>query len=125
MKELTKEWILKAEGDFKVALREYDSEDPNHDAICFHIQQCLEKYMKGILFEYDILFPRIHDLSKLLNLLIPQFPLWEVYRNQLEQINRYAVETRYPGDFAEKEDSDIAMHSCNILRNTFRESLTI
>lgn len=49
LNELVEEWIYKAEGDYKVALREYKSEDPNYDAICFHIQQCIEKYLKAIL----------------------------------------------------------------------------
>ena len=40
MKELTKEWIEKAEGDFRVASREYKTHPPVYDAVCFHAQQC-------------------------------------------------------------------------------------
>ena len=47
MKPLTREWVKKAEGDFVTASREFRSRSsPNFDAVCFHAQQCAEKYMK-------------------------------------------------------------------------------
>jgi|GEM_PF-4136443 len=42
----TKEWILKAESDLKVGKHEILSDDPATDAITFHMQQCVEKYLK-------------------------------------------------------------------------------
>jgi HEPN domain-containing protein len=45
MKQLTKEWIEKAEGDFGAALSLARArKKPNHDAVSFHAQQCAEKY---------------------------------------------------------------------------------
>lgn len=44
MKPLTKEWIEKAEGDYKVAARERRTKLPVYEAVCFHAQQCIEKY---------------------------------------------------------------------------------
>jgi HEPN domain-containing protein len=44
MKELTTEWVSKAENDFEVArLARYRAEFPIADAACFHCQQCAEK----------------------------------------------------------------------------------
>lgn len=39
---------------------------PNYDAVCFHSQQCVEKYLKALLQEYNIAFGKIHDLPVLL-----------------------------------------------------------
>ena len=48
MTPLTVEWVEKAEGDRATALRELRaSHAPNYDAVCFHAQQCIEKYLKA------------------------------------------------------------------------------
>ena len=45
MKPITEEWVQKAEGDFGTAQRELLVRDrANYDAVCFHSQQCAEKY---------------------------------------------------------------------------------
>jgi HEPN domain-containing protein len=50
MKPLTSEWVEKAEGDFATAKREIRvRKTPNFDAVCFHAQQCAEKYLKALL----------------------------------------------------------------------------
>lgn len=47
MSDLVTEWIIKAEGDYVSALREYRArKHPNYDAAGFHAQQCVEKYMR-------------------------------------------------------------------------------
>jgi len=50
MKVVVREWVGKAEGDFATAVRESRArKHPNPDAVCFHAQQCIEKYLKGVL----------------------------------------------------------------------------
>ena len=50
MNELVMEWVEKAEGDSRTAEREGTvGEGPNYDAVCFHAQQCAEKYLKAFL----------------------------------------------------------------------------
>jgi HEPN domain-containing protein len=40
--------VTKAEGDFLTAGRELRArKSPNYDAVCFHAQQCAEKYLKA------------------------------------------------------------------------------
>mgnify|MGYP001122928638 FL=1 len=69
MKPLTHEWIAKAEGDFAIVERENRvRKNPSHDGVCFHAQQCAEKYLKARLCEADIRFGKIHDLQALLEL---------------------------------------------------------
>lgn len=55
MNPLTLEWIDKAEGDFATAGREIRVRKlPNYDAVCYHAQQCAEKYLKALLQEANI-----------------------------------------------------------------------
>lgn len=57
MKQITAEWIRKAEADFATAQREFAVEvEPNYDAVCFHSQQAVEKMLKARLQEADIQF---------------------------------------------------------------------
>jgi HEPN domain-containing protein len=50
MLPITSEWISKAEADFGTLQREIQVVDyPNYDGVCFHAQQCAEKYLKGRL----------------------------------------------------------------------------
>ena len=50
MKLATAEWIEKAEADFATMERESQVlERPNYDGVCFHAQQCAEKFLKASL----------------------------------------------------------------------------
>ena len=71
MNSLTREWVDKAEADFQTVQRELRARKcPNLDGACFHAQQCIEKYLKARLQEAGIPFPKIHDLSRLLDVLL-------------------------------------------------------
>lgn len=97
MKKLTMEWIKKAEGDYLVAKREFKATPPVYEAVCFHAQQCIEKYMKAVLQENNIEFERTHDLGSLLERcqnFVPELNKFEV---ELLEITSFAVEVRYPG----------------------------
>jgi len=48
---MTREWVRKAEGDWQVANHEAAEASPVNDAVCFHCQQCAEKYLKALLQE--------------------------------------------------------------------------
>ncbi|MCU0786065.1 MAG: HEPN domain-containing protein [Verrucomicrobia bacterium] len=77
MKPLTRDWIRKAENDFKVAVQVMGRrKDPVPDAVCFHCQQCVEKYLKARLVEAGLSFPKSHDLFLLVNLVGAVEPKW-------------------------------------------------
>src|ERR1039457_172591 len=70
------EWIAKAEADWATAQREFRvRRRANHDAVCFHAQQTVEKYLKARLIVAGINFPRTHDLVALLALVQKAEPL--------------------------------------------------
>jgi HEPN domain-containing protein len=62
MNPVLAEWIEKAEADYYTAEREYRArKNTNYDAVCFHAQQCVEKYIKAILVFRDIPFHKTHN----------------------------------------------------------------
>jgi HEPN domain-containing protein len=124
MKAETPEWVAKAEGDFADAQRGIRARrNPNYDGICFHCQQCIEKYLKARLIEAGIAFPKIHDLARLLDLLLPTEPAWELWRPELEVLTDFAVMFRYPGETATRAQAKQAFATCRRYRTALRESL--
>lgn len=47
---VTREWVTKAENDLRVAVYLLEPRvDQPTEAVCFHAQQCAEKYVKALL----------------------------------------------------------------------------
>lgn len=124
MKPVTREWVKKAENDFKVAsqiLRRRKEIVP--DAACFFCQQCVEKYLKARLVEAGLAFPRTHDLLVLLNHCATVEPLWTAYNKVVDAMTDYAVDFRYPGHAATLREARSALKHCRLLRAEVRRSL--
>lgn len=123
MKPTTGEWIAKAEGDFAVMERESDVVVcPNYDAVCFHAQQCAEKYIKARLCEADVVFGKTHDLVALLDMVLPLEPDWEESRKDLGYLADFAVNYRYPGDTADRSAAQDAQRRCRAFRGVARQA---
>lgn len=121
MNELSLEWIEKAEADFATALRERRvRKSPNFDAVCFHAQQCIEKYLKAILVEKKISFSKTHDLEYLLDSILPVYPTMEAARSDLQLLTQYAVQYRYPGESADMEEAIDTVKVLNRVRKELR-----
>ncbi len=124
MKLLSREWIQKAEGDFATASREIRVRKfPNYDAVCFHAQQCAEKYLKAMLQDAEIPFGKTHHLIVLLELLLGTEPSWELFRPQLQSLNAYAVSVRYPGEISDKAAAREALRLAKTIRIEARRKL--
>ena len=124
MKSATTEWVSKAEGDFATAGRELRArKSPNYDAVCFHCQQCAEKYLKAVLQENEQHIPKIHNLIELMLLCEKMDSSFEMLRADLVTMERYAVRGRYPGEIAEKEDAQSAYAATGIVRKFIKEKL--
>jgi len=124
MNPVVAEWVSKAEGDFATLERECRARRrPNHDAACFHAQQCAEKYLKARLVVADLPVPKIHNLTALLDRVLPVEPLWEVFRPTLAYLSVFAVAARYPGDSLERHDALEALRCCKSFRTAARSAL--
>ena len=94
-----KAWFKKAEEDELSAKAVLKDGAPSTG--CFLSQQMAEKYLKGLLIFHKEEFAKIHDLLDLETLLLPIVPEIEELLGDLKLLNRYYVETRYPGDYPE------------------------
>ena len=125
MNPLTLEWIQKAEGDYAAIRLHQRVESPNFDMLCFHAQQCIEKYLKAWLQEADIRFSKTHDLETLLDLIVPTIPTWQVWQVDFSAISEHAVDLRYPGKFATFTEAQHATEVCAKVRQAIRSELKL
>ncbi len=120
----THEWVAKAEADFGTAQRELAvTQHSNYDAVCFHSQQCAEKYLKAVLQESNIPFPRTHDLADPLSLMLPIEPTWTSLESDLNVFTAFAVEYRYPGESSDQTEAQEAFQKCETVRSMIRNHL--
>jgi HEPN domain-containing protein len=124
MKAATREWVDKAEADFAAALLLRRSRKKHsRDIVCFHLQQCVEKYLKARLEEAGIAFPKTHDLERLLDLAVAVEPMWAALRPALAAITDYAVEVRYPGRTTSPVEARSLLRAAGHIRELARECL--
>jgi HEPN domain-containing protein len=92
-----REWLLKAENDLKTAAHTLTlGQDCPTDTVCFHAQQCVEKYIKALLIYRATPFPKTHDI-RLLRALLPPRRRPKLDRKVQDLLSEYATVTRYPG----------------------------
>lgn len=91
------EWVAKAENDLENAARvlRIPKRCPT-DTVCFHAQQCLEKYLKAFLVFSSMDFPKTHDIRLLISLLPPRARP-KLTREEQRKLTGYATVARYPG----------------------------
>ncbi len=124
MKPLTREWIEKAEGDWLALKQLLEGDDPwLSDAVCFHAQQCAEKYLKGRLVEAGKPYPWVHDLVMLIDSVAGLEPSWAAHRDGLAALSEFARNYRYPGASATAQDAEEAASACRAFRAAARKAL--
>ena len=97
----------------------------DHDLICFHCQQSAEKYLKALMQELGQPIPRTHQLTVLLQALLPHDPKLATLRSRLLTLTRYAVDFRYPGLSANARQSRSALRAVAHVRAEFRQRLQL
>lgn len=120
-----RQWVDKAEEDLRAARHLLMlEEDCPCGTICFHAQQCAEKYLKAFLVFQSVEFPKIHDLNVLLNLAGGP-AAFGVESLSVGSLNRYPVEARYPGgwDPIEVDESRRAVDAAIRVREAVRKQL--
>lgn len=116
--------MQKAEDDYTVVsvlLR--SRKRGRYDAICFHCQQCVEKYVKARLVKANLTVPKTHELQVLLRLALPLEPLWAVYDREMQRLAGAAVLPRYPGMNSTKRAANEAVVFCRRFREAARAAL--
>jgi len=124
MNPLTIEWVNKAEADLLTARREFRTrKSPNYDAVCFHAQQAVEKFLKAILQEKSLPIPRSHSLIEILVLISKKDTNIILLQPEVNILEGYAVNFRYPGFTAEKVEAKQALYAAERISTILRSKL--
>ncbi len=124
MNAITARWVEKAEGDYEMAeLALQSGKRRVYDGVCFHAQQCAEKYLKAYLFEHSKSYHRTHDLDNLLDFCLPYDSDFASQRSTLAGLEPYSVEIRYPDLFANARDAQLAFNDLSSFRTFIRSKL--
>jgi HEPN domain-containing protein len=120
-----KSWIAHAEEDYSAAKSLLGLKKPLLGAVCFHAQQCAEKYLKALLILKDVDFPKTHDLPTLNTLCGQTGILTGFDLQQLADLTRYAVQARYPGSQPTREEAKEALEIAKNVRRFARSFLVL
>ena len=93
-------WMIKADNDLKTGKDELATENPATDTVCFHMQQCVEKYLKAFLIFKGKEISKTHNLAVILQQCIEIDTQFEKLRSiAADELTLYADNARYPDDF--------------------------
>jgi HEPN domain-containing protein len=123
MKKATREWVRKAEKDFRGALRLASANEPFHDLVAFHCQQSAEKYLKALLEELGQHIPQTHALGDLLNRLLPARPTLASLRRGLLYLTDFALDPPSPSTGTSKREAAAALRWASKVRDACRSIL--
>jgi len=118
------DWVAKAEGDVaaaRILLAQFDP--PLAYTITFHAQQAVEKYLKAVLVRDRTAFPRTHDLTELVTLIVAKRPAVAALKLEVVPLQPYAVNVRYPGYDPDKPLCEDAVGRMLLVRSTCRAEL--
>jgi len=124
-RELVRGWLAKAEADLAVAERLLPDGGAHAWAVAFHCQQAAEKFLKACLAQWQIEFPKTHDLQQLLGLAAKQDAAFAESLGEAATLTPYGVEARYPGDAPDvtAEEAHNALRVARLVRDQVRSSL--
>lgn len=91
------DWIMHAESDLSLAKLEL-SDVVLLSSLCFHAQQAVEKTLKAVLIGHGIEITKTHNIFSI----VERLPESITFPDNLKaafNLTKYAVVTRYPGDF--------------------------
>ena len=124
-KFIVQEWVLKAEHDLITAVHTLELEDEcPTDTVCFHAQQCIEKYMKAFLVSQQRDVPRTHDISQLMKLM-PESLHDVLSLEEQQRMTVYAITTRYRADIEliSLKEANEAVAQARRIRKSIRKLL--
>lgn len=119
---LVKEWLQLGDDDLKYA--ELGLEEGPYNLSCFHSQQAVEKYFKGLLTACDIEFPKTHRLEQLLQLAAPIDKSLAQFEDDARYLDGFYIGTRYAGGVFEtfsKEEAEKALDMAKDIAEAIRK----
>jgi HEPN domain-containing protein len=89
------DWFRKADADVQT-VEILLAHGGNLEVAAMHIQQTVEKYLKGYLLSTGWELDRIHDLPALLDEAVTRNAAFDQFREFCETVNAFYFEARYP-----------------------------
>ncbi len=117
-------WVNFAENDYEAAtlLQKYNKQ--LLEIICFHCQQCVEKYLKAYIIKQNGEIKKTHNLEEILKICIKHNIDFKEIKDNCIDLSDYAVETRYPYSFEiDKNDMTKAIKDMEIIRTFIKQQL--
>jgi len=96
-KEIVKEWLEKAENDYKFACVNLEnSSNKFFVRVWFHFQQSAEKYLRAYIIASELPFKKIHDLVELMQICLKKDKSFSSLREECEFLTDFYIDARYP-----------------------------
>lgn len=105
--DTARQWLAKAESDWKTVSLLSTHADCPRDTICFHCQQYVEKLLKAFLTLKGIEAPRTHNLRRLIQLIEPDLSELGALIDESDRLTAHGVSSRYPDDWRAIEDEEM------------------
>ena len=103
--EQARRWLRWAAEDLVAARHSADDTDVAPRVACSLAQQAAEKAIKALVVSSDLDPPKTHNLLRLARMLAEE-PADRLLDVDLEDLTRWAIEGRYPGDLDEATSRD-------------------
>ncbi|HSH61877.1 MAG TPA: HEPN domain-containing protein [Acidimicrobiales bacterium] len=100
-------WLREAQEELRVARHLWEAEELPARAACFHAHLAAEKALKALVLRTGSAIPRVHDLVALERMLPADFRSL-VDPDDLDLLNPWAMQGRYPADLAQVAEKRIA-----------------
>ena len=95
--QIPREWFEKGNHDISDAILLF-REGGFTDSICYHCHQAVEKYLKGYLLLKKGNYPRIHELSVLLDKCVEIDKIFIDFFDEVKFLDKFYIESKYPMD---------------------------
>ena len=115
--------MAKAEADYRAATALDPVDLP--DVVCFHCQQCVEKYLKAGLVSLGLPTRKTHNLIVLNDLVAGEDARFRELQEHLDFLNPFSVLGRYPGFSVTADDARKALDIARQLRLRIRGLLSL
>jgi len=116
-------WVGKAEEDRFAVMNLCAIEGRPPSVICFHAQQCAEKYLKALLIHEEVEFGKTHDLLELVGKLAAAAEFGEGFVDAIRVLNSFSVLPRYPDWQPAESDVSAAVEAMDLARSFARKRL--
>ena len=119
-------WSEFAENDYEAVILLSSSARPLLEIVCFHCQQCIEKYLKAFIVKCNGEIKKTHNLEDLCKICTVIDEDFVNIKELCIDLTDYAVETRYPYPFEiDADDMKKAVKDMETVRNFIRIKLKL